>query len=220
MTTAQKAQELQAVIWNGSLPLEIRLAPSECRVYDQADPYLASCFQSIQGPFHEDANLLHQVQLPRLSYLQILLPRLHAFFLPSLIDPETIPYDGWFAFEDVPLKWQYPLGLLYDLFSGAAPYQAHTQESNDENTAEIDNNQLPWRLTVHFADWPEQTLVRPDAEGRVLHDAFINAVKEADFLRNGTAKGIMSLSKEDSTTLWNAVQERKPIRLLSAHAND
>ena len=31
---------------------------------------------------------------------------------------------------------------------------------------------------------------------------------QADFLRNGTAKGIMSLSKEDSTKLWKAVQDR------------
>ena len=38
--TTQAAQELQAAIWNGSIPLEIRLSPSECRIYDQADPYL------------------------------------------------------------------------------------------------------------------------------------------------------------------------------------
>ena len=34
----------------------------------------------------------------------------------------------------------------------------------------------------------------------------MNSVKEADFLRNGTAKAIMSLSKVDSTRLWDAVQ--------------
>lgn len=50
--------------------------------------------------------------------------------------------------------------------------------------------------------------MRLDAEGKVLHDAFINSVKEADFLRNGTAKGIMSLSKNDSKQLWKAVQDR------------
>lgn len=43
----------------------------------------------------------------------------------------------------------------------------------------------------------------------MLHDAFINSVKEADFLRNGTAKGIMSLSIDDSTKLWTAVQDRE-----------
>jgi hypothetical protein len=30
---------------------------------------------------------------------------------------------------------------------------------------------------------------------------------KADFMRYGTAKGIMSLSKENSTTLWNSVQD-------------
>ena len=32
-------------------------------------------------------------------------------------------------------------------------------------------------MTVHFSSWPEQ-LVGLDADGRILHDAFINNVKE------------------------------------------
>lgn len=59
---------------------------------------------------------------------------------------------------------------------------------------------------MHFNDWPHEELVRLDAEGVVMNDAFINSVKEADFLRNGTAKKIMTLSKEDSSGLWEAVQ--------------
>ncbi|KAK3178282.1 hypothetical protein OEA41_000415 [Lepraria neglecta] len=187
MTSTKEAQNLQSSVWDGSLPIEIRLSASECRVYDQADPYL--------------------IQYPRLSYLPFLLPRLHAFFSSSLIDPDLIPYDGWFSFEDVPLKWQYPLGLLYDLFSGASPSQASGLDVQDRSSSDEQEDYLPWQLTLHFTEWPEQALVRPDAEGKMLHDAFINSVKEADFLRNGTAKGIMSLSKDDSTKLWNAVQE-------------
>lgn len=62
---------------------------------------------------------------------------------------------------------------------------------------------------MHFSDWPDEELVRLDAEGMVMNDAFINSVKEADFVRNGTAKGIMTLSKDDSSGLWNAVQDGK-----------
>lgn len=40
MTTPNELRALQEVIWNGSLPLEIRLSPSESRNYDQTDPYL------------------------------------------------------------------------------------------------------------------------------------------------------------------------------------
>jgi len=38
-----------------------------------------------------------------------------------------------------------------------------------------------------------------------IADTFTNSVKEADFVRNGNAKQIMSMSKENSTALWNAV---------------
>ncbi|KAI4217719.1 MAG: hypothetical protein LQ351_000315 [Letrouitia transgressa] len=188
MTATTNVTSLRDGVWNGSLPLEIRLTPSECRVYDQADPYL--------------------VQHPRLSYLPFLLPRLHEFFASSLIDTDVAFHDGWFSFEGVPLKWHYPLGLLFDLFSGSTPSQASNLVLSEQATSE-DDTKLPWRLTLHFSNWPEEQLVRPDAEGKVLHDAFINSVKEADFLRNGTAKGIMSLSKDDSTQLWTAVQKRE-----------
>ncbi|KAL8810911.1 MAG: hypothetical protein Q9223_001975 [Gallowayella weberi] len=188
MASQRQLFNLRDAIWNGSVPLDIRLSPQECRVYDKADPFL--------------------IQYPRLSYLPFLLARLHAFFHPSLIDPSLAAHGGWFSYEDVPLKWHYPLGLLYDLFSGAVQAQISESDRNDRFPARRPST-LPWRLTLHFTDWPGDQLVHPDAEGKVLHDAFINSVKEADFLRNGTAKGIMSLSKDDSTRLWNAVQEHE-----------
>src|SRR5277367_3998214 len=33
---------LQTKIWAGKVPLEIRLAPQDCKVYDQTDPYIVS----------------------------------------------------------------------------------------------------------------------------------------------------------------------------------
>ncbi|PYI05727.1 autophagy protein Apg5 [Aspergillus sclerotiicarbonarius CBS 121057] len=174
---------IQKAIWDGRLPLQISLASSESRTYDQTDPYLISC--------------------PRISYLPSLLPRLKTFFSSSLIDPSSPPHQGWFSFEGVPLKWHYPVGLLYDLYAGADPASKEGADTDLASTA--DEDPLPWCLVVHFSDWPKEELVRMDANWMVMQDAFINSVKEADFLRNGTAKGIMSLSKEDSSGLWEAV---------------
>ncbi|GKZ69192.1 autophagy protein 5 [Aspergillus niger] len=176
---------IQKAVWAGKLPLHITLAPSESRTFDQTDPYLISC--------------------PRISYLPSLLPRLRAFFAPSLIDPGSRPHEGWFSFEGVPLKWHYPVGLLYDLYAGADPASKGGAENDLVSTT--DEDPLPWRLVVHFSDWPDEELVRLDADGIVMHDAFINSVKEADFLRNGTAKGIMTLSREDSAGLWESVRD-------------
>ncbi|KAK3328521.1 autophagy protein Apg5-domain-containing protein [Cercophora scortea] len=54
---------------------------------------------------------------------------------------------------------------------------------------------LPWHLVV--GDGPEWDIA----------DTFMNSAKEADFVRNGNAKQIMSLSKDNTTALWNAVQD-------------
>ncbi|CAI7565654.1 unnamed protein product [Penicillium pancosmium] len=177
---------IQRSIWAGRIPLEIILAPAESRTFDQTNPYLIS--------------------FPRVSYLPSLLPRLRAFFASSLINPDAEHHQGWFAFEGVPLKWHYPIGLLFDLYAGVDP--ASKANPGGEQSPEAESP-FPWQLTVHFSDWPVEELVRLDPEGMVLNDAFINSVKEADFLRNGTAKGIMSLSKEDSAGLWKAVENGK-----------
>jgi autophagy-related protein 5 len=135
-----------------------------------------------------------------------LLPKLRAFFSPYLIEPGSRHHDGWFAFEGVPLKWHYPVGLLFDLYAGADPA---TKSGFGSDVSRETAAPFPWRLTVHFSDWPAEDLVRLDENGMVMNDAFINSVKEADFLRNGTAKGIMTLSKEDSSGLWKAVENGK-----------
>ncbi|KAK2746666.1 autophagy protein 5 [Myotisia sp. PD_48] len=211
--------------------------------------------------------------LPRLSYFPFLLPKLLAFFRSALIEPETTrAHHGWLSFEGVPLKWHYPVGLLYDLYAGAEPVTSTSsvagtsallptassarqrklarqkkistgrfgnlrleikkndedntkpkeapkeKEKNglddssddDDETSDTPSEVLPWKLILHFGDWPDQELVRLDEDEKVMHDAFINSVKEADFLRNGSGKGIMSLSKEDSSGLWASVQEHSP----------
>jgi autophagy-related protein 5 len=127
------------------------------------------------------------------------LPRLLDFFAPSLIvdATEVSPWDGYLTYDDVPLKWHLPVGLLYDIY-------ALSSQSPDSQLP------LPFRLILHFSDASSTSpngsinLIKP--EPVVLHDSFINSVKEADFLRSGTAKPIMSLSAVDSKTLWSSTQ--------------
>jgi autophagy-related protein 5 len=45
-------------------------------------------------------------------------------------------------------------------------------------------------------------------EGRAMRDSFVNAVKEADFIRNGSARTVMGMSKVDSDNLWTSVESR------------
>jgi autophagy-related protein 5 len=136
------------------------------------------------------------------------LPRLRAFFASALINTSVEAHDGWFSFEGVPLKWHYFVGLLYDLFSGNEPVQSPEDGASGGQDHNNGPHGSPWRLIVHFTEWPESTLIRLDEAGEVLHDVFKNVVKEADFLRNGSAKVVMGLSKDDSTALWAAVEQQ------------
>ncbi|KAF9730764.1 hypothetical protein PMIN06_007132 [Paraphaeosphaeria minitans] len=179
---------LRERVWSASIPLEISLHTADCASYD-APPYL--------------------VHVPRLSYLAFLLPKLHAFFYTSLIYPSVTPTEAWLDYEHVPLKWHYPLGLLYDLYSGAEPAPSHdTSAEHAQVPSHEDEETPPWKLTLHFSSYPEDQLVQLDAQEKHIHDLFINNVKEADFLRNGTGKTVMSLSKEDSEQLWEGVKQR------------
>lgn len=184
---------LQRRVWDGRLPLEIRLAPADCRTYADSEPYL--------------------IQYPRLSYLAFLLARLHAFFAPKLINPDTPFNDAWFEFETVPLKWHYPVGLLYDIHSGAEPVDVGRRMAVEASQASImpageGDSQLPMKLVLHYSEFPSEHLIQLDLEGRAMLDSFVNAVKEADFIRNGSARTVMGMSKEDSDNLWKSVQSR------------
>jgi autophagy-related protein 5 len=118
----------------------------------------------------------------------------------------------WLEYEGVPLKWHYPLGLLFDLYSGAEPcYPASDGPSLPSPTQtssshfDSDKKNLPWRLTLHTSAYPTSQLIPLDNAHSHIHDLFIHAVKEADYLRTGTGKTVMFLSQADSTQLWDAV---------------
>ncbi|KAK8255180.1 autophagy protein 5 [Phyllosticta capitalensis] len=215
MSSQRDVTAVQKQIWKGSIPLRISLASTDCRTYDESDPYL--------------------IQVPRLSYIPFLLRRLHAFFAPSLINPDVEPSKGWLSFDGVPLKWHHPIGLLYDLYSGAEPFSnddslhhhdplpskdaaaSPSSPSSPTTSNTTPSDPLPWTLTLHYTEWPA-SLVPMDPALKTQHDAFINAVKEADFLRNGTAKAVMSLSKDSSDALWRAVQTHDLPLYNSVHA--
>jgi autophagy-related protein 5 len=144
---------------------------------------------------------------------------LHAFFAPKLINPDTPANEAWFEFETVPLKWHYPTGLLYDIHSGAEPVDLGRRANIEVSQTSIDahasvEQPLPWKLVVHYSELPSEQLYQLDSEGRAMRDSFVNAVKEADFIRNGSARTVMGMSKEDSDNLWKSVESRTFTREL------
>jgi autophagy-related protein 5 len=136
---------------------------------------------------------------------------LAAFFKSSLIH-EADPSQVWFSYEEVPLKWHYPIGLLCDLYSPSKD-ELIISSGAGEDTQDVENGS-PWKLTVHFSGWPNDHLIKLDRDGKEMHDKFNNSVKEASYIRHGTNKVIMSLGKEPTTQLWEAVETGEYILVL------
>jgi autophagy-related protein 5 len=125
-----------------------------------------------------------QIHVPRISYIPLLLPRLNAFFRSSLINENTKFWEGWLSYENVPLKWHFPIGLLYDLYSGVSD-QLQDESGKKTPTAyggveeqRSRDNLRTWKLTLHYEGWPAETLVMLDKEGKSMRDSFTNSVKE------------------------------------------
>ncbi|KAF8470885.1 autophagy protein Apg5-domain-containing protein [Kalaharituber pfeilii] len=180
MSLGEPPASIRRAVWEGSIPVQILLDPGESRVFDNADPFY--------------------IQLPRVSYLPLFYPQLYTFFESFLIDKDTCkPSEAWLEFEGVPLKWHWPIGLLYDLLTGRDP----TYGTTNLNTE--DEHRLPWTLTLHYNDYPHEHLMRLDNPS-ALQDAFINSTKEADYLRNGNSRAVMSLSMADSAKFWQSIE--------------
>ncbi|XP_050942289.1 autophagy protein 5 isoform X3 [Cucumis melo] len=148
-------------IWEGAIPLQIHLHESEVTTVPPPPPAM--------------------VLAPRIGYLPLLASQIKPYFgstLPPGVD--TI----WFEYQGLPLKWNIPTGVLFDLLC-AEP-------------------ERPWNLTVHFRGYPRQLLIPCEGEDSIKW-SFINSLKEADYIVNGNTKNVMSMSEPDLLELWRSV---------------
>lgn len=92
----------------------------------------------------------------------------------------------WFDYNGLPLWWQLPAGVLYDLLSSGM--------------------ELPWPLKVHYRAFPH-TL--PTFEGEPsLRANFFNALKEACFIIRGNSNSVMQMVPEAQDELWDSLKSR------------
>ncbi|CAK7564450.1 MAG: Autophagy protein 5 [Sporothrix epigloea] len=176
-TSPRAAGPLARVLWQRRVPLIITHA--SLGGLDDGDD-IADNGDRSNG--EKKKPLFYATSVPRFGYLAQLLPRLSAFFGQPCTS---------FHFEDVPLR-NLPVGLLMDLYRPVILQPGYSSMSSSRS---ISADRTPWRLVV------------ADGEAWHLGDTFLNGAKEADYVRYGSAKQIMSLSKANTETLWHAVQD-------------
>ncbi|XP_016383287.1 autophagy protein 5 [Sinocyclocheilus rhinocerous] len=148
-------------VWFGRIPACFTLSPEET-TEREAEPYY--------------------LLLPRVSYLMLVTDKVKKHFL-RVMKAEDVE-EMWFEYEGTPLKWHYPIGVLFDLHAS--------------NTA------LPWNITVHFKNFPERDLLHCPSNS-VIEAHFMSCIKEADALKH-KSQVINDMQKKDHKQLWMGLQ--------------
>ncbi|XP_064804351.1 autophagy protein 5-like isoform X2 [Oncorhynchus masou masou] len=146
---------------------------------------IPTCFTLYQDEITEREAEPFYLLLPRVSYLTLVTDKVKKHFL-KVMKAEDVE-EMWFDFEGTPLKWHYPIGLLFDLHAS--------------NTA------LPWSITVHFKNFPERDLLHCPSNS-VIEAHFMSSIKEADALKH-KSQVINDMQKKDHKQLWMGLQNDK-----------
>ena len=161
-----EAEAAAAESWRGALPCVFCLAADEVATLRPPRPYC--------------------ICLPRQSLLPLAADVVRRHFEPFA--PPMGSSNLWFEASGQPLRWQLPIGVLFDLLCGEEAAVRH---------------ELPWRITVHFASFPANQVLR--ATVREAESVLMNALKEACFLRCGSAMPAMQLDAASQTALLTAL---------------
>nr|XP_054484843.1 autophagy protein 5 isoform X3 [Agelaius phoeniceus] len=146
---------------------------------------IPTCFTLYQDEITEREADPYYLLLPRISYLTLVTDKVKKHFQKVMRQEEVS--EIWFEYEGTPLKWHYPIGLLFDLHAS--------------NTA------LPWSITVHFKNFPEKDLLHCHSKD-VIEAHFMACIKEADALKH-KSQVINEMQKKDHKQLWMGLQNDK-----------
>eukprot|EP00850_Spirogloea_muscicola_P020784 SM000226S07425 [mRNA] locus=s226:148662:151472:- [translate_table: standard] len=152
---------LRRDVWRGAIPLRVELAHNEVTTLTAPPPLF--------------------LMAPRIGYLPLLAQPLRQHFQVALPPGQDTV---WLDYQGLPLKWQIPTGVLYDLL--------------------VLVSSGPWPLTVHFRSYPSSVLLDWSDED-VIKWSYMNALKEAWFIMHGNARPVMGLSEADHRELWRSV---------------
>ncbi|KAJ1653592.1 autophagy protein 5 [Dispira simplex] len=199
--------EFRRRVWQGQLPLEIVIddGDREYLLGNANDLFIPSYFVTTHR-----WNYLSLVGVEIMGWLR----ELASSHRPVADLPVLQADQLWYttasnSAQAIPLKWHYPLGLLYDLecarihkvVKASASTNSPFQFTADEALEPIP---LPWKLTLHLQHYPkDQLLHNPTVD--VTHNLFMAQYKESEFLRHGSIARVMNLAKNDQVQLWESL---------------
>nr|QCC87392.1 autophagy protein ATG5 [Bursaphelenchus xylophilus] len=149
--------EVRRNIWESTIPIEFRLGPD--------------IVHSVKPTF---------LMLKRVDYFPLVMDKVLQNFT-NISSTVREMEDIWLECNGKPLKWHYPVGVLYDLHSGP--------------------EQLPWTVTVRLKGFPDD-LVRKEE----MRNLFLQTIKEADQLKH-RGNIISEMKADEHSRLFESISQ-------------
>ncbi|XP_022101326.1 autophagy protein 5-like [Acanthaster planci] len=157
-------REILREVWEGRIPVCFTLASDEV-TSEQPDLFF--------------------LLISRQTYITLVTDKVQKHF--KKFTDVTEEDEMWFDYEGQPLKWHYPVGVLFDLYAHGIV--------------------LPWNITVHFKNFPEEDILRCRSKD-VIEAHYMSCLKEADVLKH-KSHVISNMQKKDHKQLWTGLQNDK-----------
>lgn len=129
----------------------------------------------------------YYMMVPRVTYFPIVLDRVVKYFNRFMDQSKNSTDEMWLDYEGQHIKSHHPIGLSWDLFGSSYD--------------------LPWRLMLHFSDFPSKDLVKCNSKASIK-SIFMSSIKEADALKH---KGSVTknMLEKDQNLLWSSLVNDK-----------
>lgn len=188
-------------VFTATLPIVVSLSPSDL----PPQPAASSSADASPPP----TDLVYYTTIRRCSYLSLHLCEIRENLVDLVTSAPVRDEDLWLSYKGTPLKWHWPVGLLYDhlTLNIAPPYAFPTATD-------------PWPITLHLRNPPHAKLPwptiapQPSSAGsgssalvESTKQAYMALLKEADFVRNGNTKKVNNLRRGEQDGIWEAVRE-------------
>ena len=118
--------EIRRKNFQGCLPIQVIIEDSEIYMQDSVPTYY--------------------VMQPRMSYLFLLTPKLTEFYSEYFDPSERSLDDYWYSFKGYPLRYDIPIGVLYDTL-------VEKSEEKKDGT-----RNLPFKIAFHYNGFPSKIL--------------------------------------------------------------
>jgi hypothetical protein len=110
----------------------------------------------------------------------------------------------WLEYDGIPLKWNIPIGVLFDLLCSSSSSSSSNDNDSSINSSKNHIFSLPWRIIVHFQQFPTQKLLRCKSLNTVRQH-YLNTIKESLYIRFNSTKIASICTPADHQRLWDSL---------------